>query len=166
MTKEIPLSKGLVALVDDDDFEWLVANGPWHAASLDGRVYAVHTEFEAPRTFRALRMHKLLIPGVRYVDHINRNSLDNRRCNLRAATASQNAQNRRRRADSKWPYKGIRGISDSRPNPWLASITLAGKTTHLGTFPTAELAARAYDAAAIENFGEFAAINFPQENAS
>lgn len=160
MTREIPLSKGLVALVDDADYDYIVAAGPWHAAGRPEQgLYAVHTQYVPPDTFRAIYMHKLLVQGAMRVDHINRNRLDNRRSNLRPATDSQNSSNRRQRSDSNQPYKGIRRDK----NAWVATITARGETRHLGTFPTPEEAACSYDAAARDLHGEFAAVNFPEE---
>lgn len=167
MTREIPLGRGYVALVDDADHDRIVAAGPWHAVIKRDTVYAVHTEFTPPKTFRAVFMHRLFHPNAEAVDHINRDTLDNRRCNLRPATAAQNSQNRRKRADSKQPYKGIRRMARGGPRPWIAAITTRGEVKHLGMFATPEEAARAYDAAALKHHGEFAVINFPeQEKAS
>lgn len=165
MTKEIPLSRDRVALVDDGDFEWLTNCGPWHAAVSGKRFYAVHTQFTAPASFKAIRMHRLLLPGAQFVDHINRDSLDNRRDNLRAATAAENARNRSRRSDSRWKFKGVHPII-SAANPWVASIYVDGQARHLGAFPTQEDAARAYDEAATAEFGSFAHLNFPEGIAS
>lgn len=161
MTREIPLSKGYVALVDDADYEWLVERGPWHASGHKNNLYAVHTEFTPPNSFKPIRMHLLILPTDLTVDHINRNPFDNRRSNLRIATHRQNSQNRKQRSDSKMPYKGIQRMKKDCKNPWIAGISIDGKRVHLGVFPTAEDAARAYDEAARKHHGEFAYVNFP-----
>lgn len=109
-------------------------------------------------------MHGFLTGWPR-VDHINGDGLDNRRSNLREANAAQNAANAGLRSDSVSGFKGV------YPNtagglPWKAEIRANGKRRYLGIFGDPATAARAYDAAAREAFGEFARLNFPQENAA
>lgn len=91
-----------------------------------------------------------------FVDHINGNTLDNRRSNLRVCSAAQNTQNRQ--GTSRYGFKGI------SPNGkrWQAKIASQGVVTCLGTYDTREAAARVYDAAARRMFGTFAKTNFPK----
>lgn len=90
------------------------------------------------------------------VDHINGDTLDNRRCNLRVCTAEQNSRNVKARAGTS-RFKGVcLDVSG-----WHAQIRQGCKTTHLGFFKTEEEAARAYDAAARSRHGDFASLNFP-----
>lgn len=106
-------------------------------------------------------MHRFLIgapKGVR-VDHINLNKLDNRRENLRFVTAAQNSSNRK--PYGKTGLKGVRRYSDTS---WWAMITTGGQGRYLGMFRTAEQAAEAYDKAAIEAFGAYAHLNYPEKN--
>ena len=103
-------------------------------------------------------MHRQILgcQADQQIDHRNHNTLDNRRSNLRLATPSQNAINRRK-------AKGYKGVSRVR-DKWRATIGSVRKKErrHLGYFPSAERAAKAYDAAAIEMYGEFALLNFCQ----
>jgi len=101
-------------------------------------------------------MHNL-VTGWGYVDHINGFGLDNRRSNLRASDYATNATNQRIRKNNTSGYKGVA----RNGRGWRALIQKDGHKTHLGTFATPELAALAYDQAAIELFGEFARPNFP-----
>ena len=94
------------------------------------------------------------------LDHINGDTFDNRIVNLRDVNLNQNSQNRRTISCSK--YKGVQA-ENSNKNPWKARIRVDGQLKHLGMFKTAEQAAKAYDAAATEYFGEFACLNFPRE---
>lgn len=112
-----------------------------------------------------LLMHVLLM-GSRegfQVDHCNGNGLDNRRENLRWATSSQNMANKGIQGSSRQRYKGVippRG----RYKHWRACVTKNGVRHSLGPFASQEQAARAYDAKALELFGDYARINFPEES--
>jgi len=105
-------------------------------------------------------MHRLVLdarPG-QIVDHINGNGLDNRRANLRLVTAVQNAQNQFVQAGPKTSqYKGVHW--DSVGQRWAASITVDGHAIELGRFDREEIAARAYDDAALVHFGPHARTN-------
>ncbi|SRR6266536_26325 len=164
-------ANGLSALVDDDDYE-LVSQYRWH----------VHRNAHAPddpskgyarasisrgtgQTPGHLFMH-VLIAGPR-PDHVNGNSLDNRRLNLRPATPRQNSANQRKRQrQTTSRFKGVswhkrrKGHGGHR-DAWNAYITVGGKRRELGHFDVEEDAARTYDAAAREAWGEFARTNFP-----
>lgn len=164
MTREVPLSRGLVALVDDEDYARVAAAGPWHVNPGRRTIYAQRNTRRADGGKTTQSMHRF-IADVAAVDHVNGNGLDNRRANLRAATSAQNAANRPRRVDSKSPFKGVL-INNDRGRPWRAQIHHDGRKRHLGCFDTAEEAARAYDVAALGAWGEFARLNFPLETAS
>lgn len=155
---------GRFALVDEADFgrvcpySWSVLETPQPHGVISGPYAQAHLEHRG--RIALTYMHSYLT-GYASTDHINHNTLDNRRSNLRSATVRQNAQNRRKRADSAARFKGVR-IS---PNGlrWTAGITVDGKFRHLGTFLSDEDAALAYDAAALEHFGEFAYLNLPPD---
>jgi hypothetical protein len=158
MTREIPLTQGRVALVDDSDYEAVLAVGKWHLSTCDGRLYAQNAKSKS-----VIRLHKFLT-GWPLVDHVNGDGLDNRRANLRRATASQNSANIDPPSHNTSGYKGV--TLYKRTGRWRGHITVDGTQRHLGYFATAEEAARAYDAAALATWGEFARPNFPEERAS
>ena len=125
--------------------------------------YAVAAYTVAGR-MRIMYMHKL-ITGWPRTDHKNHNGLDNRRENLRPATHTQNQQNTRPRVIvGTSRYKGV--CWSKRERKWRAVIKFAGVQRHLGYFADEEDAARAYDAAARKYHGEFACLNFPDDNAA
>lgn len=97
------------------------------------------------------------ISDSRFVDHFNHNGLDNRRVNLRICTNSQNQMNRKPNKNSRSKFKGIR--LHKRGQVWEARIMLDGKSLYLGGFKKEIDAARAYNKAALEIFGEFAYLN-------
>lgn len=155
---------GRVALVDDEDYE-LVRAYRWYIKEVARGDRVRIQSYAAANTWREGRrtrimMHRL-ITGYLLVDHINHNGLDNRRANLRPATASQNGANARPRAGGTSQFKGV--CWRPRYGKWQARIGRAGR--NLGSFATEEEAARAYDAAARELWGEFARLNFPPEEA-
>ena len=103
-------------------------------------------------------MHRRLMVAEpdEHVDHKNFNRLDNRRENTRLVSQQVNNQRCQKR-NTPWPYKGVRQISSGS---WQARITVARKGRFIGTYSTAEEAARAYDRAAREAFGDNAVLNF------
>jgi hypothetical protein len=116
-------------------------------------------EIEATGKRAPVLMHRYLMgEPAEDVDHWNRDSLDNRRENLRLATASQNIANGLSRGGSS----KFKGVSWSRDG-WNASLRKNYKTIHLGRFDTEESAARAHDTAARQLHGEFARVNFPRD---
>lgn len=95
------------------------------------------------------------MPGMQ-IDHINGERADNRICNLRLASGSENTRNSRRHADNSAGFKGVVLQKNSKRNPWRAMITFGGVTHHLGNFDTPEKAHAAYVEAASLHYGEFA----------
>ena len=161
--RDVPLSGGrTVALVDAADFA-LVSQWKWHVCN----GYAARSVY-IPETqgSRMVLMHRFLLgisnPKI-VVDHINCQTLDNRRANLRPATKSQNTayQAKPRRGSS--PYRGV-SRSGKRNKPWQGSICVNQRNKSLGTFLTEEEAAHAYDRAARDAFGSFARLNFPENS--
>jgi hypothetical protein len=173
MTLTIPLSQGKQTIIDDEDWP-LISQYTWHVhgkkwTSKDGTVvvrwyagsnipqpdgrkgyrelhnFLMHTLYEAPE------------PGAT-VDHINGNSLDNRRSNLRWATSSQNSANVTIRSHNTSGFKGI--VKSGQK--WRAKLNYKGRYIHLGYFSTPEEAAKAYDKKAFEIYGEFVQLNFPR----
>lgn len=155
----LQLSKGLVAIVDDADFVEL-SKFKWSASKSDQRFYAMRAE--GPKASqRFYYLHRVIIGDQKgqIVDHIDGNSLNNSRSNLRIVTTRQNAMNAKRHCDAISQFKGVTP-NLKKGKPWVAGISIEGKRTHLGVFETEIEAALAYDAAAIDAFGEFARINF------
>lgn len=161
MAKEIPLSRGLVALVDDADFE-SIGKIKWSALASGAKIYAAHQWRHPGGEKSAVLMHRLITEacGRLQVDHINGDGLDNRRANLRLCTKAQNAKNRKQRPPASG-FKGVYRRDDGRGSGkrFRALISVDGQRVNLGAFPSALDAARAYDAAARRLHGEFASLN-------
>ena len=163
ITKTIALSKGLVALVDAADFEWL---SQWKWTAHIGRGNHPEAVRMTPMVNGARRqmlyMHReILRPGHGLVvDHINGDSLDNRRTNMRIATLEENARNRRMgRVQKSSGYRGVRFLASQRGSKqWQVMV---GRT-FVGYFRTAEEGALARDDAARRLYGEFAVLNLTE----
>lgn len=164
MTKELQLSDGNIALVDDADYA-LVSRYRWHTTRTHGRgrrIARLYARYHDNANHCFILLHRLVLnapPGV-MVDHINGDGLDCRRSNLRFCTRSQNGQNSRGRRVSS--ASGFKGVSwHKQVKRWRAEIQAEGHCKHLGCFDEPKDAARAYDRAALKYFGDFARLNFP-----
>lgn len=161
MTKEVPLTRGYVALVDDEDYDRVVAAGKWQADVPANRntVYVTRHGRKSLGEPRKVRLHRF-ITGWSFVDHVNGNGLDNRRSNLRQSDASLNQYNKPVRRDSKSGYKGVEW--HKKAQKWRASIYFDGRHISLGLHADIVEAALAHDRAARELVGEYACVNFPR----
>lgn len=161
--KYIKLTNGGFAICSEEDFAKLSSN-EWFRMKDGNQTYAARS---GSKNGSLIRMHAEVF-GAPGPDHKNGNGLDNRRENLRAATAVQNQMNRGKYAHASSPYKGVTWLRQDKK--WWARIKVEGKRLDLGRFPDERSAALAYNEAAIKHFGEFARINdmdkIEQERAS
>ena len=158
--RTIPLTQGKFAIIDDVDYEsvnrfkWYL-NSPGYARTGVSLGYINGKEKKSKMVLHRLIMRP---PKGMQVDHINHNTLDCRRANMRICTNQENARNQAK-------YKGtsiFKGVYfNKRDVKWRAQIGYNGNQIHLGNFDNEEDGARAYDTAAKKLFGEFANCNFP-----
>lgn len=158
--KKIKLTQGQVALIDDEDFEFL-SKWKWHAIKGYRNFYAARCEPRPTNKSFTVRMHSVLTGEAGSVDHIDGNGLNNQKSNLRLCTVAQNNMNSKPYMNSTSKYKGV--SFDKDRNTWRAAIKKEGKDYSLRRHKTEESAARAYDKKAKELFGEFAYLNFKDE---
>jgi hypothetical protein len=140
----------LQVLLDEADFVKL-ARHRWFALVRNGTPYAART-----LNGKTVAMHRILMgdPAGLQVDHVNHDTLDNRRSNLRVCSQAENLRNRRSRTGAS-RFKGVSPTGSK----WRADIRQNGKGKYLGTFQTEEEASAAYDRAAREFYGAFAKTN-------
>lgn len=149
--KQIPLTQGKFALVDDEDFERINSH-KWSLGNVGrNNLYAIRSVYKNGKKEKTVYMHRevLELTSKKHVDHVNSNGLDNQKANLRECTHSENMRNRIRH--NKSGFKGVFQMG----NRWKAMI----RNRYLGLFTTAIDAARAYNAAAKQLYGEFARLN-------
>lgn len=158
MVKKIPLTQGKFALVDDEDFEYLMQ---WKWYFCNG--YAKRVKYLGGGRHNEKKehifMHRIInnTPKGILTDHINGDKLDNRKINLRSCTNEQNVHNSRKpkRKNLTSRYKGVyRGKSS-----WIAQIRINKKLSYIGSFKTEIEAAEAYNNKTLEIRGEFGYLN-------
>ena len=161
---EISLTRGHSTLVDPEDMNWL-SQWSWHA-----NPGTVSNIFYARRTCRTdhqpkmVYMHRLIcgVTGDLTIDHINYNTLDNRRANLRICSIGMNVANRR--TVNRSGYRGV--CYSTRRQKYEVSITVSRSRRTIGYFADPVAAATAYDEAALKAFGDYAVLNFPLKPSS
>ncbi len=158
--REVPLSQGKVALVDDEDFA-RVSQYRWHAKA--PRPASYRHSWYAFRNVggRHLSLHAFILqPSAGLiVDHIDGNGLQNCRFNLRLASFSENGQNTRKFSGCSSPYKGV--CWNNEKQKFQVRLSVNGRVVHLGWFTDEIEGANHYDFAAAQCFGPFARLNFP-----
>lgn len=146
----IPLSNGEITFVDEEDFQTL-KKLRWYRIK---GGYAVNDyRNKGKRTMRYMHREIMQTPRGMQTDHVNRNKLDNRRINLRIATAAQNQGNR---GIDKRNTSGLKGVIPYKNGKWMAQIKIANKSKYLGLFESKHEAHGAYMKAASEYHGAFA----------
>ena len=165
MTNKIPLTRGMFAIIDAEDFE-KVSSHKWYAYKGYSKFYAGKSQWQpGKKRQKLLCMHNFIfgeIPKGMMIDHINGDGLDNRKCNLRIATRSQNRGNARKTVQifgrpTSSKYKGV--CWDKNNKKWQVQMKINNKSRHIGQFSDEKEAAKAYNKAAMAHFGEFAALN-------
>lgn len=152
--RRIPLTQGKYAIVDVADYAWLMSHN-WHARRNKWGYYATRNVPKPGGGQTTVDMHREIL-GLDSSckttgDHINRDTLNNRRGNLRTATNQQQSMNRGVRCDSQSGYRGVHRSG----NKWRAKIQVGSKRLHLGYAGTPEAAFALYRTAAAKHFGEF-----------
>jgi hypothetical protein len=156
--REIPLTKGYVALIDDEDYE-RVSMHKWCAFETGVKIKRVYGVRKTPGSRRTNRLniflHRFVMdaPSGIHVDHEDRNGLNCQKYNLRIATPAQNGANSQKIIG----VSGYRGVEPYPNGRWRCRA----QERHIGVFDTPEAAAQRYDEVAIEIWGEFAMLNFP-----
>ncbi len=149
---------GKKVTVDSEDIE-RITKYKWQFNPSNGAIERRHHISGSGKNRKRMtwNLHRFIMdfPKGKMVDHINRNRLDNRKCNLRVCTASENARNVVKRKNNTSGYKGV---SKSRQG-WIAQSALKGRHIAIGWFKNKDDAALAYNDFAQENFGEFAVLN-------
>lgn len=160
--REILLTQNQIALVDDADYDWL-NQWKWFASKdRSGNFYAVRHSSKKKSNGHLIKMSRQIL-GLKYgdkrqADHRDHNTLDNRQGNIRICTSQQNRFNQKPHRNTTSQFKGV--TWDRQTGKWLTAIYINKKRNHIGRFILEEVAALAYDMIAIQEFGEFAYLNF------
>lgn len=142
--------------VDEEDYDELIKH-TWSVSKTgNGSLYA-----STSINCKKVKMHRMILnvnDKKILIDHKNHDGLNNTKSNIRECTIRQNNINKRSRKNSSSKYLGVSLYK--RDNRWRADVRVNGKTIWIGYFDTEELAAKAYDKAALKHHGEFANLNF------
>lgn len=155
-TVTIPLTQGQVAVIDAEDAERVLAHR-WYAS------WTRHT-FYARRTVKGKKiyLHRFIMQppdSSVFVDHIDGDGLNCTRANMRLVTSAQNQQNRTRPRTGGCGFIGV--CWDKNAKCWVADVRKDGQNIRVGRFSSAKAAAIARDRVALELFGDYAGLNFP-----
>lgn len=155
----IKISQGYECTIDDEDFQFINSH-KWKVLRSRKRIYASYSYGEKGN--KSMLMHRLILDAKKgeYVDHINGNTLDNRRENLRLCTNSENLGNRGKQTNNTTGYKGV--YKTESPLYYRCAIRKDNMVYCLGTLKDKEKCAKLYDAASLHFYGEFAYLNFPE----
>jgi hypothetical protein len=157
--KEIPLTKGKIAIVDDEDFEML-SRFKWCCSN---RGYAIRKSNEDGKP-KTMLMHRFILGASKgvFVDHIDGNPLNNQRGNLRLVSNRQNCLNQKIGVRNKSGYKGVWWNKES--GKWATGVRGENKEKYfLGYFENKHDAARMYNFWAVDLYGEYARLNVINE---
>jgi hypothetical protein len=160
--KEIELTQGKVALVDNGDFDEL-SKFKWYAHEEGKTFYACRIIWINKGKHTVLKMHRQIMQPLYEmdIDHIDGDGLNNQRENLRSCTHSQNLMNRLANRNNTSGFKGV--VWHKRAGKWRAQIMVDYKRKYFGLYRTAIEAARAYNEAAKKHHGGFANLNKVEE---
>ncbi len=152
--KHLELTQGKVAIVDDEDYKWL-KKWKWCFMPMENVVGYAYRKIG----IKSILLHRVILKpnNGEIIDHVNMCGLDNRKCNLRVCSHSQNKANRNAPSNNTSGYKGI--TWSEKRKKWQAKIQIDSRTIPLGRFLTKEEAALAYNKALAKHFGEFARLN-------
>ena len=160
--KQIELTQGKVAIVDNADYNWLNQYRWFVYKAQTGSFYAIrHSPTKNGKRHTIYMSRQILglaFGDKRQGDHIDHNTLDNQRINLRICSRQENQRNRNLVSNTSSRFKGVNWHRRSRK--WMARIGINRKRIHLGCFVDEEMAALAYDMVARKVFGKFACLNF------
>lgn len=162
--KKIKLTQGYFAKIDNEDYDKVMASGPWHikrSYTSKDIIYAYHSVHPNIK----LMMHRLILEprSDQNVDHINSDGLDNRRKNLRLCTDSQNKCWGKKKSHNTSGFIGVNFHKLS--GKWQARVRKDNMRHYLGLYDSPRKAALVRDEAAAELHGEFARLNFPEREA-
>ena len=161
--KTIPLTQGYFTKVDDDDYKkyaiyrWCVSISYSRGTK---SIRAIRKEYSNKyKKGKTRHLSRVILNALKgkNVDHINGDTLDNRKSNLRLCTSGENIRNQVKRCDNTSGYKGVSWSSEREK--WEAKIQLNNKTIHLGRYKNKKEAAQAYNNAAIKYHKNFARLN-------
>lgn len=145
--------------IDGEDFD-KIKEYTWCLSKIGNCFYACSGLYDKKTKKKTtIHMHRIIMDTSKdyIIDHVNGNALDNRKENLRICSNAENLRNRKKQKNTSSIYKGV--CFDKRDKKWRASIRLNNKLMYIGLFDTQTQAAKAYNKAAVENFGEFARLN-------